>query len=474
VAAGQPFVGRHSENIDTLWVADSLTNWTPPTEKPLPWDGGTITGNLKDYTWTYTELDFTVKSVQELQYLILSPEEMHFNVTLENVNLRRYLSQVFYTDSTASVAMHYCNRTDIKGDSPNPVTIPFPYTDKDSVTVVCANLYDGADTLNRMIPAKDQLAFLYNLTPQQDYSYEIMAGDSTIAMGTFHTDGRIRMIHAPGANNIRDLGGWMTNDGKQIKYGRIFRGGELNGQHAATPEAIQALRNVGIKAEIDLRHESESGAGISEFDFNKYDNEDPEGLKTYYYTNNSGCEVEHMWGYYWQAKWRREFEFIVKCLKLKRPVYYHCIWGADRTGFLSMLMEGVLGISYDNIAKDYELTSFTNESKRFREHQYKLIAQLQSLDGNTLQEKIYTYMNKNLYISAADIEYFRQEMLEEVDEVTLDINKQKSMPSANRAAGIYDLNGRILSDGQLSNGQLPTGIYIKIDENGIGRKHIAR
>ena len=464
VPAGEPFVGLSHEDIDEWVIANSLTDWTPPMEKPVAWDGGTIKGNLEDFSWYHTTMDGHIDSLKSTDYQILDLQELHFNVNLENVQVRRYLQQVHYTDSTPSEIYNYRSKPFVKGDSPNPVSIPFPPTDQDTVTVVCTNMEDACETVSKRISSEEQMARIYNLTPQQDYSYSVYAADSLLASGTFHTDGHIRMIHAPGVNNIRDLGGWQTSDGRQIRYGKLYRGSELNGLHEATPEAIQALLDIGIQAEIDMRHSSESGSGISVFGFIGSDYDAPDGLKTYYYTNNSGCEVSHMSGSFWQSKWRQEFNYIVANLKLNRPVYYHCIWGADRTGFLSMLLEGVLGITYDNIAKDYELTSFTAESARLRENQYTRIEYINALEGNTLQEKFHTYLTQQIHISQENIDYLTETMLTK-DKLTLNITQHEfTNAHASVKEGIYDLQGR------KQTGLLPKGIYIEIKKDGTVRK----
>ena len=46
---------------------------------------------------------------------------------------------------------------------------------------------------------------------------------------------QIRIIKISGVNNVRDIGGWTTSDGKRVRYGLIIRGGELDG--------IAALQN---------------------------------------------------------------------------------------------------------------------------------------------------------------------------------------------------------------------------------------
>ena len=48
------------------------------------------------------------------------------------------------------------------------------------------------------------------------------------------------------------------------------------------------------------------------------------------------------------------------------PVFYHCNAGADRTGTLTFLINGLLGVSYEDLTKDFELTSFSEAGARYR------------------------------------------------------------------------------------------------------------
>ena len=49
----------------------------------------------------------------------------------------------------------------------------------------------------------------------------------------------------------------------------------------------------------------------------------------------------------------------------------HCNEGASRTGTGAFLVEALLGVSYEDMVRDYELTNFSQSgSKRWRTHAY--------------------------------------------------------------------------------------------------------
>ena len=52
--------------------------------------------------------------------------------------------------------------------------------------------------------------------------------------------------------------------------------------------------------------------------------------------------------------------FRLFCERKNYPIYFHCIGGADRTGSLAYVLNGVLGVEKEDLERDYEST-FYNE-----------------------------------------------------------------------------------------------------------------
>lgn len=239
----------------------------------------------------------------------------------------------------------------------------------------------------------------YNLIPGRSYTLQYVPSPSDVGAAiepprqvTIHTLGQLRQIRTEGIDNVRDLGGWPTADGGHVAYARLYRGTELNtclsptnaqlrSPHRLTAADVRLLREeLGIGAELDLRALSEIPTpGLSALG--------PDIAYAQYpisYTDVASAGN--------QALLVSCLHFISEQLSLGQAVYIHCIWGADRTGALCMLLEGLLGVSQSDLDKDYELTSFGGNTRYRTNSNYRHALQsVLSKPGETQQKKFRTW-----------------------------------------------------------------------------------
>lgn len=327
-----------------------------------------------------------------------------FNI--ENIRVREYMAEVTYEGTEETKIKPYNVAPPARRDTPEPATIFWTQNTSATAQQVTWSLNaDFSDAFTAEVGLSDAHYEIYNLLPNQTYYYKVtLTIDDTptdIINSSFTTSGQLRQIYAEGTGNMRDLGGWATASGKPIKYGLIYRGAEWNGEYQLTPEGIAALRAVGMKAELDLRIDweaayiTESPLG-SDVVYKRITNED-------YY--ESGMQNR-------KDLYKQNLEFVFDCVKNDKPVYFHCHIGADRTGTLAVILEGLLGVNMSDLYKDYELTTFSYyETHRYKENIDGILEYINTLEGETLTDKFYTYCHTELGLSAKDIADFRMKML---------------------------------------------------------------
>ena len=227
-----------------------------------------------------------------------------------------------------------------------------------------------------------------NLFASTKYYWKVEADGEESDVGTFTTDNYVRWISARPLFNVRDNGGFMTDSGKRVKQGLIYRGGEITiktwGEHAltATEDSKKIFRedmNMVGGIEIDLRGTGDVGdkypAVKGQCAFSSEEGDiayEMLAIKSYNETfSKDGTGATN------PTKARETVAKIFEHIKEadQKPIYYHCYGGADRTGTLGFLINGLLGVSYSDLVIDFELTSYSsinNEHIRshLRDHQY--------------------------------------------------------------------------------------------------------
>ena len=174
-----------------------------------------------------------------------------------------------------------------------------------------------------------------------------------------------------------------------------------------------AAGRLGIKANLDLRTAAEAlditasplGEGI---DYARF-----EEANAYYYDKFWNSDV-----------YVRALQWLIDELRLGKPVFFNCIYGADRTGTLAFILEALLGVGENQLSIDYELTSFSYglenaPRRRGPKNEVSVIRYRQMLEGllspqfggASLQEKVRGWLSGK--IPEDELDGFVSHMLED-------------------------------------------------------------
>ena len=182
------------------------------------------------------------------------------------------------------------------------------------------------------------------------------------------------LITLDGTLNLRDLGGWPTEDGQStIRYGQFFRSDRLS---ALSDGDHSTLTGLGIDTVIDLRYEAEVAEHPSRmWPTVVHHHEIPMGgdladQRSFLDRALSGdfdgitdadvgdSYIEMLEGH------AAGFGQAVEALLSGGPSLYHCTAGKDRTGLLSMLVLGSVGVGASEVLADFVLSNEYRAEKR--------------------------------------------------------------------------------------------------------------
>ena len=207
---------------------------------------------------------------------------------------------------------------------------------------------------------KNTFCVLYNLVPGKKYYRIVDKNNTSITSVTdsFELTDTVRTIKTDSVVNMRDIGGWPTLTGDKVKYSLLYR--------SAVPSSndLSLFYNLGIKTELDLRickadEKDEIG------NFNGVDSSNT--LVKYVKGLEDGVRFWPQYDYIFDTRAKPYMKKIFNLLsnETNYPIDFHCQSGADRTGTLAYIINGLCGVGYEDLVKDYELTTFY-KSNRFR------------------------------------------------------------------------------------------------------------
>lgn len=305
-------------------------------------------------------------------------------VNIENPALRAYMADSTYERETGpakwnTVVYNYSKdaRYGKNLDWPGGklvtwnTTTPLENIQEIRITAVNMNFEDGqVGKVSTHNPDNltDRSFVIRNLFPNCFYEYRVEeihkdGSRKELTSGMFETVGKVRMIQVRNAHNVRDIGGWSSLYGATIKYGILYRSGSLETMNALGRHDFKD--NLNVRAELDLRQESNlksSRLGPEpdvKFRLKPHD-AGSKGLGQ----NNKVYPEDLRWilGLIMPSKYSTNKN------DQPRAVDWHCALGCDRCGAVSFLIEGLLGMSYVDLCRDFEISSFKAGYNRPRSH----------------------------------------------------------------------------------------------------------
>ena len=319
--------------------------------------------------------------------------------------------------------VNYTPSSSNRWDCPKPVTITWStplsgnkdvYIYTDAAHTQLVNYIDNPISVS----SSSNSVEVFNLIPEQagnriTYYYTVMSSGSQVASGEITTEGRRRMMKISStysennANNCRDFGGQVTTSGKHIKFGKMYRGSNMDNTTSNEQKIIKQYMNIGL--DVDLRGSSERNNPLGFTQISTYDADTYRGHTQESYSGTSDLNNSQNMG----ATLKRVMNAVVNDVN----VYIHCRVGADRTGYTCMMLEAILGVPLERCDMDYEMTSFSVVGTRIRtgdsvNYYHSGVSQINNQSGSTYQEKAINYAVNTLGISRDLITQFQNKMLE--------------------------------------------------------------
>ena len=351
------------------------------TQVPTETESEITTGTTKTETETETEAETEEPKLNGT--LKIRPVDAVFYPYTENV--RSYLEAG--ADASAS---KYLTGAD---DQHNDLIIDWDYTGEDEVDrfiFECSYNEDFSDSTSTALSNVTTRRRLTNLYKSKKYCIRVTAegknGSVSDTVSFETTSLGPRVLNVGGYyGNVRDMGGYVTEDGHTVLQDKVFRGSALDNCVDIKSSTLNSIgkrffnTEVAVKTELDLRTSGEN-CGRTSSVLTSADNYVLVSIGSY----SAAFRQDNY------ALYREVFRTFAD--EKNYPIYFHCAGGADRTGTVAAILEALLGFSRDDIIQDFVLTSFSRVGERPKERIIPVLNTLEQFNGDTLSKKTENYL----------------------------------------------------------------------------------
>ena len=279
----------------------------------------------------------------------------------------------------------------------------------------------------------------------REWKWSVSDGKET-AVGTFKTEDRApRIVSLEGVHNSRDLGGWIGLDGRRVRQGLALRTGGLNNnaksEYYSYEEILELhkqgkLVGAGVgrnAAHLSREYASKLGRGNGiDKNFLRLIKTPPQGPGTDRMTAADRDYLLNFWKMKSDLDLRGDWEtfgmlfsplgrdvnlfhfetragyggFVTPMGRANHamnltvfmdaknyPIDFHCIGGTDRTGTMAYLLNGFLGVSEEDLIRDYEMSFISGGGVDKRHYNWLmgLVNAVRELPGDSIADKIWRY-----------------------------------------------------------------------------------
>ncbi|MPM36103.1 hypothetical protein SDC9_82698 [bioreactor metagenome] len=174
-----------------------------------------------------------------------------------------------------------------------------------------------------------------------------------------------RTVDLAGASNFRDLGGYLGQDDRLVRWRRLFRSDHLA---ALTDQDTRVLSELGVSRALDFRGHDERSALAYDLPNVRYHalSIEPTVVQRAKEMALAGQQLsapvavglmQDTYRAFVSSNAEQYAQLFEHLLESDQPLVFHCTAGKDRTGFAAALILLALGVPRAVVMEDYLLTN---------------------------------------------------------------------------------------------------------------------